>query len=49
MIALNFGTRFFAVVLILFTAVATFYYHNFWDMSGADRLNNMILALKNCR
>jgi putative oxidoreductase len=47
MIALNFGARFFAVVLILFVALATVYYHNFWDMSGADRLNNMIHALKN--
>jgi putative oxidoreductase len=47
MIALNFGARFFAIVLILFVAAATFYYHDFWDMSGADRINNMIHALKN--
>jgi uncharacterized membrane protein YphA (DoxX/SURF4 family) len=46
-IALNFGARFFAVVLILFVAAATVSYHNFWDMSGADRLNNMMHALKN--
>jgi uncharacterized membrane protein YphA (DoxX/SURF4 family) len=47
MIALNFGARFFAIVLVLFVAVTTFYFHNFWDMTGADRINNMIHALKN--
>jgi uncharacterized membrane protein YphA (DoxX/SURF4 family) len=47
MIALNFGARFFAIVLVLFIAVTTFYFHNFWDMTGADRINNMIHALKN--
>src|SRR4029079_5027721 len=47
MIALNFGTRFFAIVLIVFILAATFYYHNFWDMSGVDRINNMIHSLIN--
>lgn len=46
-IALNIGTRFFALLLVLFVAVTTFYFHNFWDMTGADRINNMIHALKN--
>ena len=46
-IALNFGARFFAVLLVLFVLVATFYFHNFWDMTGPDRINNMIHALKN--
>jgi uncharacterized membrane protein YphA (DoxX/SURF4 family) len=46
-IALNFGTQFFAFLLVLFVAVATFYFHNFLDMTGADRINNMIHALKN--
>lgn len=46
-IALNVGTRFFAILLVLFVAVTTFYFHNFWDMTGADRINNMIHALKN--
>ena len=35
MIALNFGARFFAIVLILFVAAATFYYHDFWNQTGA--------------
>ena len=47
MIALNFGARFFAIVLILFVAVATFYYHDFWNQTGADAAGNMIHALKN--
>ena len=47
MIALNFGARFFAVLLILFVAAATFYYHDFWNQSGADAANNMVHALKN--
>ena len=46
-IALNIGTRFFALLLVLFVAVTTFYFHNFWDMTGPDRINNMIHALKN--
>src|SRR6202789_4235830 len=33
MIALNFGARFFSLVLILFVAVATFYYHDFWNQT----------------
>lgn len=47
LIALNLGTRFFALVLVLFVGVTTFYFHNFWDMTGADRINNTIHALKN--
>jgi putative oxidoreductase len=47
MIALNFGARFFAIVLILFVAAATFYYHDFWNQTGADATGNMIHALKN--
>jgi putative oxidoreductase len=47
MIALNFGARFFAILLILFVAAATFYYHDFWNQTGADATGNMIHALKN--
>jgi putative oxidoreductase len=47
MIALNFGARFFAILLILFVAAATFYYHDFWNQSGVDATNNMVHALKN--
>jgi uncharacterized membrane protein YphA (DoxX/SURF4 family) len=47
MIALNFGARFFAILLILFVAAATFYYHDFWNQTGAEANNNMVHALKN--
>jgi putative oxidoreductase len=46
-IALNFGARFFAIILIAFVITATFYYHDFWNQTGADQKNNMIHALKN--
>jgi uncharacterized membrane protein YphA (DoxX/SURF4 family) len=46
-IALNFGARFFALLLILFVAAATFYFHDFWNQTGADARNNLIHALKN--
>lgn len=47
MIALNFGAGFFSILLVMFVAVATYYFHNFWDMTGIDRTNNMIHVLKN--
>jgi putative oxidoreductase len=47
MVALNFGARFFALVLVLFVAVATFYYHDFWNQTGTEATGNMIHALKN--
>jgi putative oxidoreductase len=47
MIALNFGARFFAILLILFVAATTFYFHDFWNQAGPDARNNLIHALKN--
>jgi putative oxidoreductase len=47
MIALNFGARFFAIILILFVAVATFYYHDFWNQTGLEARGNLVHALKN--
>jgi putative oxidoreductase len=47
MIALNLGARFFAILLILFVATATFYYHDFWNQTGADARGNLVHALKN--
>ena len=46
-IALNFGARFFAIVLILFVVAATFYFHDFWNQTGAEARNNMIHAMMN--
>src|SRR5580658_259837 len=47
MIALNFGARFFAILLILFVIGATFYYHDFWNQTGPEARNNLVHALKN--
>jgi putative oxidoreductase len=47
MIALNFGARFFAIVLILFVIAATFYNHDFWNQTGVEQKNNIMHALKN--
>jgi putative oxidoreductase len=47
MIALNFGTRFFALLLILFVIAVTVYFHDFWNQTGVDARNNLVHALKN--
>src|ERR1700712_1741013 len=47
MIALNFGARFFAILLIAFVCAATFYFHDFWNQTGAEAQNNIVHALKN--
>ncbi|HET7679818.1 MAG TPA: DoxX family protein [Xanthobacteraceae bacterium] len=47
LIAFNIGTRGAAAVLAIFTLVATFYFHAFWNMSGELMQTNMIHALKN--
>ncbi|ABE40172.1 DoxX family protein [Rhodopseudomonas pseudopalustris] len=47
LIALNFGARFFALILILFVAMTIYYYHDFWNQTGVDAQNNLIHALKN--
>jgi putative oxidoreductase len=47
MIALNFGARFFAVLLIFFVGVATFYFHDFWNQAPPDNAKTLVEALKN--
>jgi putative oxidoreductase len=47
MIALNFGARFFAILLIFFVAAATFYFHDFWNQSPPDNAKTLMEALKN--
>jgi uncharacterized membrane protein YphA (DoxX/SURF4 family) len=47
MIALNFGTRFFAILLIFFVAVVTFYFHDFWNQAPPDNAKTLVDALKN--
>jgi len=47
MIALNFGARFFAILLIFFVAAATFYFHDFWNQAPAESATTLVDALKN--
>ncbi len=47
LLAFGIGIRAVAVVLIAYTAVITYYLHDFWNMTGADRVNNSIHAEKN--
>jgi uncharacterized membrane protein YphA (DoxX/SURF4 family) len=47
MIAANIGTRVGAFLLILFTVIATYYFHDFWNMAGPQRTENFIHVLKN--
>jgi putative oxidoreductase len=47
MIAVNFGARFFAILLIFYLLVVTFYSHDFWNQSAPDNARTLIDALKN--
>lgn len=47
MIALNFGAAFFAMLLALAIVIFTFYFHDFWNMTGDMVRPNMVHALKN--
>jgi len=47
MIALNFGARFFAILLILFVLATTFYFHDFWNQPAPDNAKTLVEALKN--
>jgi putative oxidoreductase len=47
MIAVNFGARFFAILLIFFMAAATFYLHDFWNQSPPENAKTLMDALKN--
>jgi putative oxidoreductase len=47
MIALNFGARFFAILLIFFVAVTTFYFDDFWNQASPENAKTLVDALKN--
>jgi putative oxidoreductase len=47
MIALNFLARLFAILLIIFVLVATFYFHDFWNQAPPGNAQTLIDALKN--
>ena len=46
-VALNLGARLFAILLVIFIAIVTYYFHDFWNMAGADKTTNIYAALKN--
>ena len=46
MIMVNFGARFFAMLLIIYMLVATFYFDDFWNQ-GPDSGKMLVDALKN--
>jgi putative oxidoreductase len=47
MILVGWKARWAALALLVFSALTTYYFHNFWVMEGADRAMNQIEALKN--
>ena len=47
MIAVNFGARFFSILLIFFVIGATFYFHDFWNQPAPENAKMLIDALKN--
>jgi uncharacterized membrane protein YphA (DoxX/SURF4 family) len=47
MIALNFGARFFAILLIFYVAAVTFYFHDFWNQPSPENARTLVDALKN--
>jgi putative oxidoreductase len=47
MIAVNFGARFFAILMIVYVLVVTFYFYDFWNQSPPDNAKTLIDALKN--
>jgi putative oxidoreductase len=48
MIAFNLASRFFAVILVIFVAVTTYYVHDFWNQSGGtERAENIVHVMKN--
>ena len=47
MVAVNFGARFFAILLILYLAAATFYFDDFWNKTPPDDRTALADVLKN--
>lgn len=47
LVAFGFRPRFGALVLLIFTAAATVMFHDFWNVSGAAREDQLLHFLKN--
>lgn len=46
MIALNFGARFFAILLIFFVAATIYYFNDFWNQQPPENAKSLVNALK---
>ena len=46
MIAVNFGARFFAILLIFFVAATIFYFDDFWNQAPPENAKTLLEALK---
>jgi len=46
MIALNFGVRFFAILLIFFVAATIYYFDDFWNQAPPENAKTLMDALK---
>ena len=47
MIALNFGARFFAMLMVIYIAVSTVLFSDFWNQAAPDNAAMVVDALKN--
>jgi putative oxidoreductase len=47
LLAAGIATRLSALVLALFTVIATYYFHDFWNQTGTENMNNIAHAMKN--
>jgi|GEM_PF-60414 uncharacterized membrane protein YphA (DoxX/SURF4 family) len=47
LLAAGYAVRLSALVLALYTGVATFYFHDFWNQASPGNLNDMTHAMKN--
>jgi uncharacterized membrane protein YphA (DoxX/SURF4 family) len=47
MIALNFGVRFFAILLIFFVGATIYYFDDFWNQAPPENAKTLMDALKN--
>ena len=47
MIALNFGARFFAMLMVIYIAVSTVLFSDFWNQTAPENAMVVVDALKN--
>jgi len=47
LVILGLKARWGAIALIVFTALATFYFHNFWDLADQARQQQLVQFMKN--